>query len=240
MTDERANATAEIAKAAGEAVDAVRELGSFVARYVGGPFEQTSGIVEDKLKYLRWERQVRLMARADAFLAERGLSRPSMQVPLSFAIPLLQAGSVADNDELQDLWAALLVNAADADSGVEVRRAFISILEDLTPLDAFILDKIYSLPYGPEPNADLMQEIWTTELPEKVTIEKRSAFDRRPPLDCEIAIGNLARLGLLTSAIALGGMAMFSCVHRTMLGREFHRACQRTANTAVRHGIGRS
>src|SRR6266849_6281913 len=159
MSDE-AKATEEIAKTAGKVVDASRELGGFIARYVSGSLEQAMGIFEDKLKYLRWERQLRLMECATQLLAERGLSEPTRPVPLQFAIPLLQGASLEENDELQDRWVALLVNAADAATHVEVRRAFVSMLEDLTPLDALVLDKIYAVNLGPRPDADLLQDIW--------------------------------------------------------------------------------
>jgi hypothetical protein len=219
MSDE-SNAIEEVAKAAGKAVDAGRELGGFLSKYVGGSIEQAMGIVEDKLKYLRWERQIRLVERANQFLDAKGLPQPSRKVPLQVAIPLIQGGSLEEDDWLQDRWAALLVNAADASSHVEVRRAFISILEDLTPLDALLLQKIYSSTLVP----DVEAEIWTTHLPDYVTEEKPDQENRRPPNHVEISLGNLARLGLITTAMTWGGFAVYSCVHRTVLGREFLKA----------------
>lgn len=216
MRDE-SKAIEEVAKTTGKAIDASRELGGFLSKYVGGSLEHAMGIVEDKLKYLRWERQIRLTERANTLLAERGLAQPSRKVPLQVAIPLIQAASLEEDDWLQDQWAALLVNAADAASHVEVRRAFISILEDLTPLDALLLKKIYSLTGVPDVEAD----IWTTHLPDYITEQKPDKENLRPPSHVEISLGNLARLGLITTAMAWGGFAIFSCVHRTVLGREF-------------------
>ncbi len=222
MSDET-RSIEEVAKTAGKAVEAGRELGGFLSKYVGGSIEQAMGIVEDKLKYQRWERQIRLFERADRFLAENGLAQPSRKVPLQVAIPLIQGGSLEEDDGLQDRWATLLVNAADASSHVEVRRAFISILEDLTPLDALILNKIYTSILS----QDLMAEIWTTHLPDYVTEEKPDQDDLRPPNNVEISLGNLARLGIITTAMSWGGFAIFSKVSRTVLGREFMKAITR-------------
>lgn len=216
MTNE-SKAIEEVAKSTGKAIDAGRELGGFLSRYVGGSLEQAIGIVEDKLKYLRWERQIRLIERANHFLAEKGLPQPSRKVPLQVAIPLIQGGSLEEDDWLQDRWAALLVNAADASSHTEVRRAFISILEDLTPLDALLLEMIYSSTQV----LDVQIAIWTTFLPGHVMLEKPDQENLRPPAHVEISLGNLARLGLITTATTWGGFAIFSCVHRTVLGREF-------------------
>lgn len=216
MTDE-SKAIEEVAKTTGKAIDAGRELGGFLSKYVGGSLDQAMGIVEDKLKYLRWERQIRLIERANHLLAAKGLQQPSRKVPLQIAIPLIQGGSLEEDDWLQDRWAALLVNAADASCHIEVRRAFISILEDLTPLDALLLEKIYSSTEIP----DVEAEIWTTFLPDHVTLKKPDQEDMRPPSNVEISLGNLARMGLITTAMAWGGFAVFSCVHRTVYGREF-------------------
>ncbi|WP_447965149.1 Abi-alpha family protein [Nitrospira sp. Ecomares 2.1] len=222
MSDE-SKAIEEIAKTAGKAIEAVLKLGGFLSKYVGGSTEQAMGIVEDKLKYLRWERQIRLIERADSFLAERGLRQPSRNVPLQLAIPLIQGGSLEEDNTLQDRWAALLVNAADASSHVEVRRAFVSILEDLTSLDALLLEKIYAATFVP----DFEAEIWTTHLPECVTDEKPNQENLRPSSRVELSLGNLTRLGLITPEMTYGGIAIFSKVHRTVLGREFLRAISR-------------
>jgi len=92
----------EVARASGKAIDAARELGGFLSKYAGSSLEQAMGIIEDKLKYLRWERKIRLVERANHFLARRGLSQPSRKVPLHIAIPLIQGGSLEEDDSLQD------------------------------------------------------------------------------------------------------------------------------------------
>lgn len=220
--DKEAEAVAEVAKTTGKAIDAGREFGGFVSRIVGRPLEIALGIFEDKLKYFRWERQLRLIDRAQKLLTERGLAQPTRQVPLGFAIPLLEAASLEEDDQLQDMWARLLVNAADANSQVEVRRTFITILENLAPLDALILERIAA-----EHTGERDQDIWTKYLPERVLLEKPEPEDENlhPPHDVEIALANLARLGCITSHMAWGGMAIFSCVNITALGQAFIKAC---------------
>ena len=87
------------------------------------------------------------MKRAEDFMREINLSQPTRPLQLKFAIPLLQAASLEEDDYLQDLWAKLLVNAANESSGVDEKRTFIDILERLTPIEARILEKVYSLPF---------------------------------------------------------------------------------------------
>ena len=58
--NETAKAVQEVAKTTGKAIDAAQNFGGFFSKYVSGSVEQGMGIFEDKLKYMRWERQVRL------------------------------------------------------------------------------------------------------------------------------------------------------------------------------------
>ena len=120
---EASKAATQIAKTTEKALDAAREAGGFISRFVAGPLEQGMGIFEDRLRYMRWERQLRLMRRSEEVLRDLGLSAPTRAVPLKIAIPLLQSASMEDEDELQDRWVNLLVNAADAESGIDIQRS---------------------------------------------------------------------------------------------------------------------
>ena len=220
MIDEEAKATREIAKTTGKAIDAGRELGGFISKFIAGTLEQGLGIFEDKLKYMRWERQVSFMEKTDKTLSNRGLKHPSRAVPMKIAIPLFQAATVEDDDDLQTIWANLLVNAADKDSGVEVRRNFISILQDLSFLEVQILEKTYSM------DLKTGQAVYTCDLPEKILIEKPSDDPRGPKEQVSLALSNLCRLGLLEAVMYIGdGGTSLRSVYLTILGRKLYDAC---------------
>jgi Abortive infection alpha len=126
-----AKATEEGAKASQEAIQAGRELG----RFFSGPAGELAGMWWDHLKVVRFERQVRLWERVRHFCDERGLLTPTRKIPLNIGVPLLQNATLEEDDDLQDVWARLLVNSADASSGIELRRAFVSVLAEMTSLD---------------------------------------------------------------------------------------------------------
>lgn len=222
--NEEAKAVGEIAKTTGKAIDAAKAAGGFIAKYIGGALEQGMGIFEDKLRYLRWERQHRLMLRADEFLKRSGLEEPSRAVPLKLALPILQGATLEENDEIQDRWAALLVNAANASFSGEVRRAYASMLEQLTSLDVRILDVIYSLPFF-----DGMEYgVTTNALPDSAQLMTGSDAQSagRPPEEVEVSLANLTRLGCIRPSLTYGGGEIFSRVVPTFAGREFVRACR--------------
>lgn len=224
-TEEGAKAVKEVAKTTGKAVDALREAGAFLAKYIKGPLDQASAIVEDRLKYIRWERQIRLMLRADEFLSSAGLAAPTRSVPLKVAIPIMVDGSLEEDDKLQDIWAQLLANAADRDSGVEVHHMFLSILKDLTSQDVQVLNLIYAVT-----EEDASTGIWTAHLPDQIILNKNLAqgevVKKSPTPEMQLSLSNLYRLGLLTVTSTWGGGSLtFNYIMQTVLGREFVRAC---------------
>lgn len=229
LSDEESRAIQEMAKTAGKSIEAVQNLGGFIAKYIGGPIEQAIGIWHDKLKYRRWENQVILRQKATMFLQARGLDEPTRSLDLALAIPLLEEASLADSDVLQDRWATLLANAADA-SRPEVRRAYVSILAELTAFDAMILEKIYDadstyVPTESRPHAS----ICTVELPARIAVAGEIKTDTKVQkirTDVEVALVNLARLGLIDSDAAFGGLSTMYWVAMTELGRQFVVACR--------------
>lgn len=233
---ESAKAVQEMAKTTGQAIGAAEKVGGFIAKYIAGSVEQGLGIVEDKLRYMRWERQERMMLRAGELLASLGLQAPSRPVPMKIAIPIFQGASMEEDDSLQDRWAALLVNAANAQSGVEVQPSFTAILGQLSTLDAQILDAVYSV------SVEAAQDrgIWTADLPKTArarTQEDDSANSRgeAPVISDEVklSIGNLVRLGCLKMASTWGGGETFIAANQTVLGAAFVRACRVKSGTAV-------
>ena len=220
---ETAKAVQEVAKTTSKAIDAGEKFGSFISRYVAGSIEQGMGIFEDKLKYMRWERQVRLMQRAEQLLLEAGLNRPTRAIPLKLAVPLLEAASLEDDDYLQDLWARLLVNAANGHSHMTLQRAYISVLDQITAFEAAILQKIYALPYEQMRH----EGVEVGKLPSEVSVGKDENIEAllEPSEEVMLALANLARLGCIVIQKSWGGGELFKKVNPTLLGKSFVEAC---------------
>lgn len=114
----------------------------------------------------------------------------------------MQGAGLEENDDLQDRWAALLVNAANANFRSEVRRSYAVILEQLTPLDAHILDVLYSLPFEKSQH----DGIATAELPLRARVKEGKEQELPPPSEeVIISLSNLTRLGCLRPGMTWGG-----------------------------------
>ena len=220
---EESKAIEAVAKTAGKAIDLADKFGTFISKYISGSVEQGIGIFEDKLKYMRWERQLRLMQRAEEFMKAAGLSEPTKQIQMKYMIPLLQGATLEEDDYLQDMWAKLLVNSSTINSGIELTRNYIDILERITPLEARILEKIYSLPFEETQHKGII----TVNLPEEAIIysEKGEKDYKLENPEILLALANLSRLGCLRPALSWGGGEGFEFVNPTLMGKYFIEAC---------------
>lgn len=220
--EESAKALQELSKTTDHGLQIIEKLGGFMSTIIGGPLKQSIGIIEDRIKYIRWERAIRLVDRANDFLASRGTNISRRRIPLNIAFPLFEAASLEENDSLQDLWARLLVNAVDIDSGVHVTRGLITILQDFGPLEAKILKSIYEAP----PDAKKHGNVPTKGLPdgylEPGPIETDPGL---PSEEVQISLWNLMRLGCLSHGSTWDSLTEIRRVQITPLGKALVEAC---------------
>lgn len=224
MDEETAKAVQDVAKTTGKVVDVMHDAGGFLAPHVDGILAQVVGMFTDHLKYVRRVRLVRLGQRFQEELLAHGGVEAVRKLPLSFAIDALEQGAMEQDDDLQDIWARLLANAVDAASEVQPRRAYISIIKDLSPLDALILEQIYAVDQKQHQKA-----IGTHELPSRaypaIDIDLKTL--PKPSEEVQVALANLERLGVISYGVSWGGGEVFDLVNQSTAGKAFMRAIRR-------------
>ncbi len=224
--EESAKAVQEVAKTTGKALEIVEKAGPFVERVFGPSIESAVGLLSDRLQHYRLRQFFKLADKTDALLQERGIE-VTRHVPPSLAIPLIEAATIEERDTLHDLWAELLANAMDPDFDEEIRPAFVTILKDISPLDAIILKFFCD---GGADGAPYMNKM-------EVLTGRLAAQFRATERDCEIAVGNLIRLGCLSPArdtsgayhhlTSTGDSTAPLLITITPLGRALVRACMK-------------
>ena len=124
-------------------MDAVAGVGHYAAEVFGTVPHDLVGIaVGDRLRQRRTENAIRYQAKTVALLERVDPARISPPSP-SVLIPWMTAAADEEREELRDLWAALLANAA-VDGGKKVRREFFETLRQMEPFDALVLKLIAS------------------------------------------------------------------------------------------------
>jgi hypothetical protein len=220
-----AKATEASANASKEAIEAGRDLG----RFISGPAGEIVGMLWDHLRVLRLERQIRLLERVRNFLAEREMDGPNRMIALKTGLPLLDNATLEEDDDLQDVWARLLVNGGDANSGIEIRRAFVSVLAEMTALDVRNLAAIEQV--SPAELSGATLGVWTSQLPDvAMPISRREAgvYNQSPTSEVLTSLSNLERLGCIYSGDQferMNGSSPLRAVGLTPFGRAFVQAC---------------
>ncbi len=224
---ESAKATQEVAKTTSKGLDVAEKVGGFIANHIGGTLEQGLGIFEDKLKYYRASNQLRFISRYNEQANKLGIQSHIQPVSLKYTLPLLEAASLEDDDYLQNLWVNLLINASNDQNAINLQRSHISILEQLTSIEARSLAAIYSVDTSdPELNA-----VGTENLPETVMLVSERELNNQnfklnePTDEIKLAIANLARLRLVALPMTFGGGEIYRYVNHTLLGSRFVSAC---------------
>lgn len=133
----------ESAKAIQKMADAGQQFGGFFSRYFGGSVEQWAGLWEDKLRYRRWENQMKLMQKAEEKIQVNGLKGKMRPLSMKIGALLLEAASLEEDDYLRSLWVNLLVNSTRNDKNA-THPSFIQILQNLLPEEAKLLEHAYT------------------------------------------------------------------------------------------------
>ena len=183
----------DLADAAETSVEAVKNLATFLDGVFGNIISNSVGLLSDKLAYYRLTQPIALQETVDARLQERGVNKK--YIPVSFGLPIIEHATVEEEPVLQEKWANLLTNALDSTYEKPMRRNFSTILADLEPIDAQILDMIVKeyLSLSGDKSSALF------------AFEKLINNTKLSPAVAESAVRNLMRLGLFKPGVLSGG-----------------------------------
>lgn len=183
----------ELTKLGIQSLKTSEKMGEFLARVFGTSSENAVGIIGDKLEFLRWERQVRMIDKVNEYQNKRGLMRLK-PIPPKFAISMITNASLEEDNDLQDLWCKLITNKLDPNFHSQIRYAFIEILKSLTYLDAKILKYCYEISSN-----NVGREYLTDYVISIDEIEKYIGVDLREEI--RISLYNLKRVQCLSDTI---------------------------------------
>lgn len=183
----------DLADATETSVEAVTNLARFLDGAFGNIISNSVGLLGDRLAYYRLTKAIALQEAVDAKLQERGVKKK--YIPVSFGLPVIENAIVEEEPVLQEKWANLLTNALDETYEKPMRRNFSTILADLEPVDARILDMI------------VKEYLSLSGDKSAVLFELRKLIDstKLSPAVTESAVRNLMRLGLFKPGVVSGG-----------------------------------
>ncbi len=129
-----------------KAADALAESGkegarSFISAVLKAPGEALGGLFADLINERRHANLIKITGRSQERLSNAGVS--AKEVPLSIIHPALQAASLEEEPDLQEIWANLLANAADPRETTPLSPSFPAILKELSAREVRLLDTLF-------------------------------------------------------------------------------------------------
>jgi hypothetical protein len=130
-------AAPEIAKGV-EAVGKAIPFTGIVKRMLGPAADKLAEMWKDQIRLYRYERQLKCVEKAEKMAQDAGFTPKA--VPAKILFPLLEGASFEEDERLHDMWAALLANAASSENAHLVRPAFLKIVREMAPDEAWVLN----------------------------------------------------------------------------------------------------
>jgi Abortive infection alpha len=118
----------------------------FVEKIAGSALEETGLLISDKIKMVRFKNQLKMLQKAQEIVKENGFN--IKQISLKTLVPLLEYSSLEDDETLQEKWANLLANFANANEKYE-STIYPFILSQLSKEDVHTIDLMYKGRYEP-------------------------------------------------------------------------------------------
>jgi hypothetical protein len=147
---EAAKAVQEVAKTSVEAIEASEQFGRWLDRVFGEAIAESVGrLWTDRVRASRiasaiydWERLTMLLHNVDKKLRKRGI-KTTRAVPPKIALPLLEHATMENEDELHELWEALLAQALDPTED-DVTKVYVSVLSEFSGRETRVLKQLYA------------------------------------------------------------------------------------------------
>jgi hypothetical protein len=227
--EEYAKAVQSAANLGTKALDVSEKIGGFFAQVFKEPVQEVSGMITDKLRFIRWRRLVGLADEVNKILSEKGV-RETRGVPPKLALPIFEESSLEDDPSLQYLWNHLLANAMDPKFNGELRYGFIDIIKNITGIEASILNNFYEILKGSDKTIDISKITKVTLTHQQIM--KMVGVDR---INYQVSIYNLMRTqcigpAFLIKAVLAEAVATYKepdAFVLTPLGLRFVEACIR-------------
>lgn len=216
---------AELVKAGVEGMvgGIIAPFADLLDKLVGPATEEFGLALRDQVKFVRFKRSVRLLARTKEMF--ESMRRQPEPIALKVLLPILENGSVEEDDDLQDRWAALLVNSSLGNQRLLPGAS--EILKQLSPFEVLLLqmccDSVH--PRGPflelekKPMNNTAHQ-WFAVLAKEHNFKKAGMAHQH---EVDVMIDNLTRLGLL---IRRPSKTDPNAIYMTSLGYEFVGLCR--------------
>jgi len=140
--EEIAKAVQKTASFGEKSLEFSQKVGGFFAKVFKEPIEEVTGMVTDKLRFVRWRKLVQMSDDVNKILEDKEVNDPRAVSP-KLALPIFEEASLEEDPSLQQLWNHLLANSMNPDFNGELRYGFVDMIKNITAIEVSILNNFY-------------------------------------------------------------------------------------------------
>ena len=199
-----------------------------VVRAIAGPASNELGLIlSDRVKAWRMNNLIRVSEKFDRICDEKGLNRHDLQsLTIAVGLPMLERASYEEDDELQEMWANLMVSATSntdpSEDSKDLYRTWVNILSQMSRWDCRLLSAVI------EEGISGMEE--GVMLSSPLSDEDVREVADMPRIRVDIHLQKLASLGLVyrdpKTPLETGGPTGLQYAYTpTHLGMNMYMAC---------------
>ncbi len=178
---------------------AVKAVSNGLGRVFGAASDELSILLTEQMRFWRFKNGARIIENAERIIKERGIETEALKrIPYGEQFLLLEKATLEENEEVQDLWSALIANSVDPQADTQINKRILDILSSLTPPEAGLL-KVLSYTLDDRVNSSMDREemqSFQAEIVEVATTHWRHFPDE----ERESASQNLIRLRCIAIA----------------------------------------
>lgn len=161
---------------------------------LGPALEEFGQMLGDQVKFYRFTNLLRLQDKINRICDNRGIAHETIRaLPIGDSIRTLEAASLEETEEVQELWARLVVRAATAESP-RIDKLYIEILSALSPADTALLALLDGAPH--QRNFKSREEVEAFNSEQNAAAE--ATWRRFDPMVRQVSVQNLSRLRCIT------------------------------------------
>ena len=106
-------------------------------------------ILIDKLSYFKWNNSVKFLDKYLEQKKQRNLEGKETPLPPKFIMEILDNAFIEEDENLQEIWAQLLINWQDPEKVLDRKYMYIDILKNMSPIEVKMLEIIsHSVDYN--------------------------------------------------------------------------------------------
>jgi hypothetical protein len=173
---------ADLIKAGAQGIveGAMEPFSDLIQKLFGPAAEEAGLMLKDSVHRFRVKRLIRFFQGTTERFANAKFEQA--QVSLKLLSPIIENASLEEDDNLQDIWANLLANAADPDQRNGVYPSFPAMLKELTARDVKYLDALFIMARELGKGAHRTVRVEDLKFDPRTlqAVYKRLGFEKRP------------------------------------------------------------